>query len=70
MTEPHGVIVETLRGRILRGLQAGTLVSGDRLPSARDLVAEFEVDHRVILSAYRELAGEQLVELRQRGGST
>lgn len=68
MTEPHGVIVETLRGRILRGLQAGTLVSGDRLPSARDLVAEFEVDHRVILSAYRELAGEQLVELRQRGG--
>jgi hypothetical protein len=61
-------IVETLRGRLLRGVQAGTLVPGDRLPSARDLVAEFEVDHRLILSAYRQLALEHLLEIRERGG--
>lgn len=68
MPEPVNVIADILRGRILRGLQAGTLQHGDRLPSARDLVGEFEVDHRAILSAYRELAAEGLVELRQRGG--
>ncbi|HUQ20923.1 MAG TPA: GntR family transcriptional regulator [Gemmatimonadaceae bacterium] len=68
MTEPPSVIVETLRGRILRGLQTGTLTKGDRLPSTRDLVAEFRVDHRIILAAYRNLAVEGLVELRRRGG--
>lgn len=68
MPESLNVIADTLRGRILRGLQAGTLEHGDRLPSARDLADEFEVDHRAILAAYRELAAEELVELRQRGG--
>jgi DNA-binding transcriptional regulator YhcF (GntR family) len=61
-------IAEILRGRILRGLHARVLTSGDRLPSARELGAEFDIDHRVVLAAYRELAAEGLVELRQRGG--
>lgn len=61
-------IAEVLRGRILRGLHARSLASGDRLPSARELGAEFDIDHRVVLAAYRELAAEGLVELRQRGG--
>jgi DNA-binding transcriptional regulator YhcF (GntR family) len=68
LAEPRTTISETLRGRILRGLQAGTLQPGDRLPSARDLVAEFHVDHRLILAAYRELSDEELVEVRERGG--
>ena len=68
LTESSDLIAETLRGRILRGVQAGTLHHGDRLPSARDLAGEFDVDHRAILAAYRELAAEELVELRQRGG--
>ena len=61
-------IAEILRGRVLRGLQAGALRPGDRLPSARDLIGEFNVDPRVILDAYRTLVGEGLVELRPRGG--
>ena len=61
-------LVDTLRGRVLRGLHAGSLRGGDRLPSARELEREFDVDHRVILDAYRELAAEGLVEMRQRGG--
>jgi len=61
-------IAELLRGRILRGLHSRALASGDRLPSARELGAEFDIDHRVVLAAYRELAAEGLVELRQRGG--
>ncbi len=61
-------IVEVLRSRILRGLESGTLGGGDRLPSGRDLAAEFAVDHRVVLAAYRILAEERLIEMRQRGG--
>lgn len=61
-------IVEALRGRTLRGLQAGTLEPGERLPSARELVNEFNVDHRIIVAAYRQLADEGLVTIRGRGG--
>jgi len=61
-------IVEILRGRVLRGLEAGTLIAGDRLPSGRDLSAEFDVDHRIILAAYRRLSDEKLIETRARGG--
>lgn len=69
MTAPsRDDLVETLRGRLLRGLHAGTVEPGDRLPSARELEREFAVDHRVVLAAYRLLAAEGLVELRQRGG--
>ena len=68
MTEPRAMIVDTLRSRVLRGLQAGTLRSGDRLPSARELAVEFAVDFRLILAAYKELAAEGLVDLRPRGG--
>lgn len=61
-------MVETLRRRVLRGVHAGALSPGDRLPSARELERDFDTDHRVILAAYRQLATEGLVELRQRGG--
>lgn len=57
-----------LRSRVLRGLEAGTLAAGDRLPSGRDLAAEFEVDHRIVLAAYRTLADELLIDMRPRGG--
>ena len=62
------LIVDTLRGRVLRGLQAGTLEPGDRLPSSRELAAEFDVDYRLVIAAYKSLADEGLVDLRPRGG--
>jgi DNA-binding transcriptional regulator YhcF (GntR family) len=68
LTDKRDEIADVLRGRVLRGFQAGALQPGDRLPSARDLAAEFGVDHRIILDAYRLLVGEDLVELRARGG--
>lgn len=62
-------IADALRGRILRGLHAGTVQTGDRLPSARELRGEFDgADHRIILDAYRELEGEGLIEMHARGG--
>jgi DNA-binding transcriptional regulator YhcF (GntR family) len=64
----NGDLVDVLRARILRGLEAEALHAGDRLPSAREIAAEFELDHRVVLAAVRALAAEGLVETRERGG--
>lgn len=66
--ESRDAIIDVLRGRVLRGLQAGTLQPGDRLASARDLAGEFGVDYRAVIAAYKGLAAEGLVELRPRGG--
>ena len=60
--------MEVLRSRVLRGLESGTLGTGERLPSGRELATEFGVDHRVVLAAYRVLADERLIDMRQRGG--
>jgi DNA-binding transcriptional regulator YhcF (GntR family) len=68
MSDLRTEIADVLRGRIIRGLQAGSISPGDRLPSARELEAEFGVDHRQVLDAYRQLVAEELVELRPRGG--
>ena len=57
-----------LRARVLRGIEAGALRPGDRLPSARDWAGELKLDHRAVLAAVRQLAGEGLVETRERGG--
>lgn len=68
MKKSQSAIADVLRDRILRGIRAGTLEPGSRLPSARELVSEFKVDNRLILSAYRQLAADGLVEIRERGG--
>jgi len=61
-------IASELRGRIERALMTGALAHGDRLPSTREMGAELDADPRVVLAAYRDLAGEGLVELRPRSG--
>lgn len=68
MSDRRADIADTLRGRLLRALNAGTTRRGDRLPSARALKGEFGTDHRLIVDAYRALEQEGLVELRARGG--
>lgn len=68
MADAREQMVDTLRGRILRGIHSGTLVPGDRMPTSREVAAEFEVDYRLAIVAYKELQREGLVELRPRGG--
>lgn len=65
---PGEALVDVLRARIFRGIEAGALRAGDRLPSARDWAGELGLDHRVVLAAIRQLVGEGLVETRERGG--
>ena len=61
-------IADVLRQRILSALHLGMLEPGARLPSVRELAAEFDVDRRVVSAAYHLLEREGLVELRQRSG--
>jgi DNA-binding transcriptional regulator YhcF (GntR family) len=68
VTDPRELIADTIRRRVLRGIHAGALRVGDRLPSARALAGEFEVDYRLVIAAYKQIAAEGLVELRPRGG--
>jgi DNA-binding transcriptional regulator YhcF (GntR family) len=67
-TKRRGQITNLLRQRTVRALQTGAMRGGDRLPSTRVIAAELDVDPRVVLSAYRELAAEGLVEMRERSG--
>jgi len=66
--EQREEIVDAMRGRLLRGIQAGTLQAGDRLPGSREVAAEFKTDYRAAIAAYKALQEEGLVELRPRGG--
>ena len=63
-----GDVASMLRRRIQWGMHLGIVKSGDRLPSLRAAAAEFGVDQRSILSAYRALASEGLVDMRPRSG--
>lgn len=65
---PKSAIVKTLRQRILRALQIGAVMPGDRLPSTRELAAEMAADGRAVAAAYRELEAEGLVQIRRRSG--
>lgn len=58
----------TIRSRIITSLYAGMLHPGDRLPSVRRLGEELGEDPRAVLKAYRALAEEGLVEIRERSG--
>ncbi|MDB4917579.1 MAG: regulatory protein GntR [Gemmatimonadetes bacterium] len=55
-------------GRVLRGIESGTLRPGDRMPTSREVAPEFDADYRIVILAYKELQKEGLVELRPRGG--
>ncbi|HEX5725546.1 MAG TPA: GntR family transcriptional regulator, partial [Longimicrobiaceae bacterium] len=64
----RGEFVDRLRAGIAAGTTLGYLRPGDRLPSIREAAQAAGVDHRVVASAYRWLAAEGTVEVRNRHG--
>lgn len=68
MADRRGDLAGTIRQRVLSGLHMGTLRPGARLPSTREIAEEFGVAKRTVMSAYRLLEAEGLVELRERSG--
>lgn len=61
-------VAAMLRRRIHWGMHLGLVKTGDRLPSLRAASAEFGVDQRSVLAAYRELEAEGIVVMRPRSG--
>ena len=62
-------IFEQLAASVRAEVARGTLVSGDRLPSARELAESLEVNLHTVLHAYQELRDEGLVDLRRGRGA-
>jgi GntR family transcriptional regulator len=50
--------------QVKQALRLGTLEPGDRLPTAKDVVAATAINPNTVLKAYRELEREGLVEPR------
>lgn len=48
-----------------RGLRMGTLKVGDKLPTAREVVAATAINPNTVLRAYRDMEQSGLVELRR-----
>ena len=48
---------------------AGALVSGDRLPAAREIAGALDINQHTVLHAYQRLRDEGLVDLRRGRGA-
>lgn len=66
--EVDGDITDWLRRYVVGRLHVGALDLGAPLPSIRRLAKESGVDHRRVAGAYRTLAAEGLVEIREGSG--
>jgi PAS domain-containing protein/DNA-binding transcriptional regulator YhcF (GntR family) len=65
----QGSVYERLRTWIASGLHLGHLRPGSRLPSIRQVADAAGAEHRAVAAAYRTLAAEGLVEVRNRQGA-
>lgn len=63
-----GQLAAALRQRILSGLVLGLVKEGDRLAGVRETSQEFGVNERSVLTAWRQLELEGLIERRRRSG--
>lgn len=68
MPDRRNEIAAVIRERIISGLHLGTFAPGARLPSTREMAHQFGVAPRTVMSAYRLLEAEGLLELRERSG--
>ena len=57
-----------IAGSVRRGIGSGELAEGDRLPPAAELGEALGVDRNTVLSAYRTLRDEGVLEFRRGRG--
>jgi GntR family transcriptional regulator len=60
---------EQIAARVRVAIAAGDLLSGQALPSVRELAKRLRVNPATVAQAYRELAGEEFVESRHGAGT-
>lgn len=62
-------LYEQLARAISEALAAGDLADGERLPSARELAAQLDVNMHTVLRAYAALSDEGLLKVRRGRGA-
>jgi len=63
-------LADQVASQIRVAIARGDLVSGDRLPAARELAASVDVNMHTVLRAYAQLQEDGLIELRRGRGAT
>lgn len=64
-----GPLHERIAAGIRRAIGGGEFVAGTRLPTARQLADQFDVNVNTVLRAYRRLSSEDLIDLRPGRGA-
>ncbi|CUU60574.1 DNA-binding transcriptional regulator YhcF, GntR family [Parafrankia irregularis] len=66
----EGALGAQIEANVRRAILEGTLTEGERLPTAADLAATLGVNANTVLTAYRALRHEGLLEFRRGRGVT
>jgi len=65
-----GALHERIAAAVRHAIATGEFVPGARLPTARQLAEQLDVNANTVLRAYRQLSSESLVDLRRGRGVT
>ncbi|MEU8733221.1 MULTISPECIES: FadR/GntR family transcriptional regulator [Streptomyces] len=66
---PRGLLTERIARRLEHDIRSGVIAPGDKLPSERELAAEFQASRGVVREVLRRLEAQQLIDVAPGRGS-